>query len=142
MVPCTDKQQPCSLVDFMDYLVYVEGNAEYLQFFWWYCDYIRRWTKLSPRKKARSPKWDPDSRKVASPTTSRTGSPRETNKLEEIMNLIDTTTTTTTTNAKDTTFLSLPRIPEPVAVGENTSTASPSMCKLPAGYHPVPQVPR
>ena len=52
--------QPCSLNDFMDYLYYVEENAENLQFFLWYCDYVQRWSGLLPRQKAMSPIWDPD----------------------------------------------------------------------------------
>ncbi|KAK4150115.1 hypothetical protein C8A00DRAFT_37274, partial [Chaetomidium leptoderma] len=51
---------PCSLNDFMDYLFYVERNAEPLQFFLWYCDYIQRWSNLLPRQKALSPPWDPE----------------------------------------------------------------------------------
>ncbi|KAK3321132.1 hypothetical protein B0T19DRAFT_259327 [Cercophora scortea] len=51
---------PCSLNDFMDYLFYVEHNAEPLQFFLWYCDYVQRWSGLLPRQKALSPRWDPD----------------------------------------------------------------------------------
>ena len=52
--------QPCSLNDFMDYLFYVEHNAESLQFFLWYCDYVERWSGLLPRQKALSQPWDPD----------------------------------------------------------------------------------
>jgi hypothetical protein len=44
----------------MDYLFYVEHNAEALQFFLWYCDYIQRWSDLLPRQKALSPVWDPE----------------------------------------------------------------------------------
>ncbi|KAK3315125.1 hypothetical protein B0H66DRAFT_642403 [Apodospora peruviana] len=51
---------PCSLNDFMDYLFYVEHNAESLQFFLWYCDYIQRWSGLLPRQKALSQPWDPE----------------------------------------------------------------------------------
>ena len=50
--------KPCSLNDFMDYLVYVEHNAEVLQFFLWYCEYIRRWSHLEPKQKELSPVWD------------------------------------------------------------------------------------
>ncbi|KAH6847902.1 hypothetical protein B0I37DRAFT_354580 [Chaetomium sp. MPI-CAGE-AT-0009] len=51
---------PCSLSDFMDYLFYVEHNAEPLQFFLWYWDYIQRWSSLLPRQQALSPPWDPE----------------------------------------------------------------------------------
>ncbi|KAK0651214.1 hypothetical protein B0T16DRAFT_453715 [Cercophora newfieldiana] len=51
---------PCSLNDFMDYLVYEEHNAESLQFFLWYYDYLQRWSQLLHRQKALSPMWDPE----------------------------------------------------------------------------------
>lgn len=62
--------QPCSLNDFMDYLYYVGENAENLQFFLWYCDYVQRWSGLLPRQKAMSPIWDPD-KAGESPAASR-----------------------------------------------------------------------
>jgi hypothetical protein len=46
----------------MDYLVYVEQDAEPLQFFLWYCDYVDRWAKLSWEQKALSPIWDGSSK--------------------------------------------------------------------------------
>ncbi|KAJ2903390.1 regulator of G protein-like protein [Zalerion maritima] len=48
---------PCSLNDFMDYLVHIEQNAETLQFFLWFCDYIQRWVKLCPKQRALSRPW-------------------------------------------------------------------------------------
>ena len=51
----------------MDYLCYVEHQAEPLQFFLWYCDYIQRWSQLLPRQKASSPRWEPD--KAAEPAS-------------------------------------------------------------------------
>jgi hypothetical protein len=44
----------------MDYLVYVEYNAENLQFILWYRDYVRRFEALSVKEKALSPEWVPD----------------------------------------------------------------------------------
>ncbi len=44
----------------MDYLFYVEHNAENLQFFLWYCDYVQLWSTLLPRQKALSLIWDPE----------------------------------------------------------------------------------
>lgn len=41
----------------MEYLLYVEHNAELLQFYLWYCGYIQRWTGLWPQQKALSPPW-------------------------------------------------------------------------------------
>ncbi|KAM7209502.1 hypothetical protein V8F20_000240 [Naviculisporaceae sp. PSN 640] len=54
---------PCSLNDFMDYLYYIEHNAESLQFFLWYCDYVERFSGLLPRQKALSKPWDPEKAK-------------------------------------------------------------------------------
>ncbi|KAK4144053.1 uncharacterized protein C8A04DRAFT_11797 [Dichotomopilus funicola] len=51
---------PCSLNDYTDYLFHVEHNAEPLQFFLWYWDYIQRWGNLLPRQRALSPPWDPE----------------------------------------------------------------------------------
>jgi len=47
------------LSDFMDYLMYVEQNAENLQFYLWYKDYVRRWeTEVSKNDKVLSMEWD------------------------------------------------------------------------------------
>ena len=43
----------------MDYLVYVEHNAENLQFYLWYKDYVKRFEALSDSEKALSPEWIP-----------------------------------------------------------------------------------
>ena len=43
----------------MDYLVYVEHNAENLQFYLWYKDYVKRFEALSDSEKALSPEWTP-----------------------------------------------------------------------------------
>ncbi|APA16092.1 hypothetical protein SS1G_10234 [Sclerotinia sclerotiorum 1980 UF-70] len=53
-------RQPCSLSDFMDYLVYIEHDAENLQFYLWYKDYVRRFEALSDREKQLSPEWVPE----------------------------------------------------------------------------------
>jgi hypothetical protein len=44
----------------MDYLVYVEYNAENLQFFLWYRDYVRRFDALPEKEKIPSPEWIPE----------------------------------------------------------------------------------
>lgn len=41
----------------MDFLVYVEHNAENLQFYLWYRDYIERWAQLPDRDQALAPVW-------------------------------------------------------------------------------------
>ncbi|MCJ1462570.1 hypothetical protein MMC07_001172 [Pseudocyphellaria aurata] len=49
--------QPCSLQDFMDYLVYVTHDAENLQFYLWMVDYFRRFAKAPKEETSLSPKW-------------------------------------------------------------------------------------
>ncbi|KAL2071526.1 hypothetical protein VTL71DRAFT_12761 [Oculimacula yallundae] len=55
---------PCSLNDFMDYLTYVEFNAENLQFYLWYKDYVRRFEGLSQSEKALSPEFFPEAEDI------------------------------------------------------------------------------
>lgn len=43
----------------MDYLVCEEENAEILQFFTWFCEYVVRWGALTPQEKLQSPPWKP-----------------------------------------------------------------------------------
>ncbi|KAI1077490.1 hypothetical protein F5B20DRAFT_592810 [Whalleya microplaca] len=38
---------PCTIRDFMNYLLYIEHSAENLQFFLWYRDYVRRFNEAS-----------------------------------------------------------------------------------------------
>lgn len=49
--------QPCTIRDFMNYLLYIEHSAENLQFFLWYRDYLMRFANLPPSEKALSPIW-------------------------------------------------------------------------------------
>ena len=53
----------------MDYLVYIEHNAENLQFFLWYKDYCQRFEALSEREKSLSPPFYPEA--VEAPDLSR-----------------------------------------------------------------------
>jgi hypothetical protein len=46
----------------MDYLVYVEYNAENLQLFLWYRDYVRRFDALPKKEKTLSPEWIPEAK--------------------------------------------------------------------------------
>ncbi|KAK7514999.1 regulator of G protein-like protein [Phyllosticta citriasiana] len=48
---------PCTLRDFMDYLVYVTHDAENLQFHLWLQDYRQRFNALKPERKALAPEW-------------------------------------------------------------------------------------
>jgi hypothetical protein len=44
----------------MDFLVYVEHNAENLQFYLWYKDYVRRFEALPEKDRVLSPEWVPE----------------------------------------------------------------------------------
>lgn len=48
-----------TLVDFMDYLMYVEHSAENLQFYLWHQDYVRRFNKADTSDLAMAPEWTP-----------------------------------------------------------------------------------
>lgn len=41
----------------MDFLVYIEHDAENLQFFLWYRDYLKRWSELPEREQKLAPEW-------------------------------------------------------------------------------------
>lgn len=89
--------QPCSLGNFADYLVCEEENAETLQFFLWFCDYVVRWSELSPPEKQQSPPWRPEDPWGAVDKDGRSGSPitlqthrRERSKrLNQILEILD-----------------------------------------------------
>ncbi|KAI9752405.1 MAG: hypothetical protein M4579_005629 [Chaenotheca gracillima] len=51
---------PCSLQDFMEFLRYIEHDAENLQFYFWLQDYTTRFSNLSSSEKALSPEWIPE----------------------------------------------------------------------------------
>lgn len=59
MAPLTYKQ-PVTTREFMDFLVYIELDAENLQFFLWYRDYVKRWSELPEQEQALSPVWTPE----------------------------------------------------------------------------------
>ncbi|KAK1758645.1 hypothetical protein QBC47DRAFT_147831 [Echria macrotheca] len=48
---------PCTLRDFMNYLVYVERSPENLQFFLWYRDYVQRFSEAKTADVALAPPW-------------------------------------------------------------------------------------
>ena len=50
-------KQPCSLHDFMDYLIYVAHDAENLQFYLWLRDYFKRFHAAPKSDKCLSPSW-------------------------------------------------------------------------------------
>ncbi|MCJ1466457.1 hypothetical protein MMC07_005076 [Pseudocyphellaria aurata] len=51
---------PCSLQDFMGYLLYVSHDAENLQFYLWFQDYSKRFLATPRTEQALSPLWDDD----------------------------------------------------------------------------------
>ncbi|KAK1990793.1 hypothetical protein LX36DRAFT_663900 [Colletotrichum falcatum] len=78
---------PCSLNDFMDFLVYVEQDAEPLQFFLWYCGYINSWTtQLTSEQRALAPRWDPDRSRTLAPGERRANN---SSKLSSILDMLD-----------------------------------------------------
>ncbi|KAI1411387.1 hypothetical protein F5Y13DRAFT_165617 [Hypoxylon sp. FL1857] len=48
---------PCTIRDFMNYLIYIEHAAENLQFFLWYCDYVKRFNEANTSDTQLSPEW-------------------------------------------------------------------------------------
>ncbi|KAI8627841.1 hypothetical protein F5Y19DRAFT_465484 [Xylariaceae sp. FL1651] len=48
---------PCTIRDFMNYLVYIEHSAENLQFFLWYRNYVKRFTEAPATELALAPEW-------------------------------------------------------------------------------------
>jgi hypothetical protein len=53
----TDLVQPCTVRDFINYLKYIEHDAENLQFYLWFSDYKTRFTNLPDSEKSLSPEW-------------------------------------------------------------------------------------
>ncbi|KAI0423090.1 hypothetical protein F5X98DRAFT_360187 [Xylaria grammica] len=48
---------PCTVRDFMNYLIYIEHAAENLQFYLWYRDYVRRFDAAPASETVLSPDW-------------------------------------------------------------------------------------
>ncbi|KAI0445811.1 hypothetical protein F4803DRAFT_547852 [Xylaria telfairii] len=48
---------PCTLRDFMNYLIYIEHSAENLQFFLWYRDYVKRFNEAPVSETVLAPEW-------------------------------------------------------------------------------------
>ena len=54
---CNKCAPPCSLQDFLDYLMYISHDAENLQFYLWMVDYHCRFRNAPPAEKKLSPRW-------------------------------------------------------------------------------------
>ena len=52
--------QPCTLQEFMDYMVYVTHDAENLQFYLWLVDYHQRFVNAPKTETDLSPRWNVD----------------------------------------------------------------------------------
>ncbi|KAK0737552.1 hypothetical protein B0T21DRAFT_287595 [Apiosordaria backusii] len=50
---------PCTVRDFMNYLIYVERSAENLQFYLWYRDFEKRFNEAQTPDLALAPEWTP-----------------------------------------------------------------------------------
>lgn len=48
---------PCSIVDFLHYLRYIEHSPEHLEFYLWHDEYTKKFEALSAEEQARSPAW-------------------------------------------------------------------------------------
>ncbi|KAI0475796.1 hypothetical protein GGR56DRAFT_674322 [Xylariaceae sp. FL0804] len=48
---------PCTIRDFMNYLIYIEHSAENLQFFLWYRDYVKRFKESNTADIGLAPQW-------------------------------------------------------------------------------------
>ncbi|EPS38141.1 hypothetical protein H072_8117 [Dactylellina haptotyla CBS 200.50] len=49
---------PCSIVDLLNYLRFIEHSPEHLEFYLWHEDYVKRFDALTEEEKARSPAWE------------------------------------------------------------------------------------
>lgn len=73
----------------MDFLVFENLNAELLQFFIWYCDYIERWSELSPQQKSLSPPWEPARQRGQKGPTAQTHRRDGSDRLNQILNIME-----------------------------------------------------
>lgn len=73
----------------MDFLVYEDLNPELLQFFIWYCDYIERWSELSPQQKSLSPPWEPARQRGQKGPTAHTHRRDGSDRLNQILNIME-----------------------------------------------------
>lgn len=51
---------PVTTREFMDFLQYIEHDAENLQFYLWYRDYVKRWAELPDAEARLAPEWTPE----------------------------------------------------------------------------------
>lgn len=87
----------------MDYLVCEEESAEILQFFTWFCDYVSRWTELSPQEMLLSPPWKPapQDAQVGSALMVQSHRRKGSDRLEQILRIMDKSNATEALNKLD-----------------------------------------
>lgn len=78
----------------MDYLVYVEHDAENLQFFLWFCGYVEKWSQLPESERERSPAWGVGKRTNVRPHSRSERLGESADKLNRILAILDRGTTT------------------------------------------------
>ncbi|OTB03415.1 hypothetical protein M426DRAFT_263194 [Hypoxylon sp. CI-4A] len=86
---------PCSLDDFIDYLVYVEHSAENLQFFMWYCRYVEKWGQLSEEDRERSSVWRLSQKTYIRPQSSPAKFQDGMDRLNRILTILDQASSST-----------------------------------------------
>ncbi|KAK4946165.1 hypothetical protein LTR10_014677 [Elasticomyces elasticus] len=69
---------PVTTREFMDFLRYIEHDAENLQFFLWYRDYCQRFAELPESKQKLAPEWTPE-QALAERTATEKEKPKKTN---------------------------------------------------------------
>ena len=74
----------------MDYLVYIEYNAENLQFFLWYRDYVRRFDALPEKEKVLSPEWMPEAKGLPNLSNDREKGEKKKTKRDTLETAMDT----------------------------------------------------
>ncbi|KAI1411151.1 hypothetical protein F5Y13DRAFT_63466 [Hypoxylon sp. FL1857] len=80
---------PCSVSEFMDYLVYVERDAENLQFFLWFCGYVEKWSQLPECDRERSPVWGTGKKTNVRPNTRSEKLGERAEKLNRVLSILD-----------------------------------------------------
>lgn len=73
----------------MDYLVYIEHNAENLQFYLWFQDYTKRFNALPANERALSPKWTPETVDVPELSKDVEKDPQRKSKRETIKTMLE-----------------------------------------------------
>lgn len=109
----------------MDFLVYEDLNAELLQFFTWYCDYIERWSELSPQQKSLSPPWEPARQRGQKGPTAQTHRRDGSDRLNQILNIMEVV------NSKKHPNWSL-KVDSHLRVDSGTPSKSSSILSVPA----------